>query len=139
MIVNVNKEQQGLFNQLLQVLHDTAPRSIEATRKLSGFGLGLLAIKITRLSTVVGLRTDQIPMPEHARIICIGRERDAYYPADAGRLLVGDLLFVLHEQGREAQIREVLTSPAPVCELPKPEAMPWPPQDFFEVGPQSAD
>lgn len=139
MAVSENKEQQGLFNQLLQVLHETAPRSIEATRRLSALGLGLLAIKITRLSTVVGYRSDQIPLPDHARIICLGRDGEAYYPGEAGRMSIGDTVFVLHEQGREAEIREIFTSPAPVCEIPRPEALPWPPRDFFEIGPQSAD
>lgn len=139
MAVSENKQPQGLFNQLLRVLNDTAPRTIEATRKLQGYGLGLLAIKLSRISIVIGMRIDEIPLPEHARIICVGRDDQALYPADDGRLAVGDTIFVLHEQGREAQIREIFTSPAPVCDITQPDGPAWPPDDLYDVGPQPAD
>ena len=139
MAISDSKSSSGLFTHLMQVLHDTAPRSIEATRRLSALGVGLLAIKISRLSTVVGLRPEQMPLPLHARIICLGREDEAYYPGEAGELRVGDTVFVLHELGHEAQIREILTSPAPVCEIPRPGKPIRPTRELYEIGPQPAD
>ena len=139
MAISDNKQPFGAFNQLLQVFHDTAPRSIEATRKLATLGMGLLAIKITRLSTVVGYQVDKIPLPDYARIICVGRDDESFFPTDAGYLQVGDTVFVLYEQGQEAEMREIFTSPAPVCPIPRGKTVPWPGREFYVRGSHLAD
>lgn len=98
----------SLFSRLLPIFHASTPRGVDAVRRLTALGMAFLAVEIPRYSPLIGLHPDQVPLPEYARILCLGRDGRASYPPEGGCIQPGDRVFILHRRGKEAEIRKLL-------------------------------